>query len=411
MRHTLFYGDCAEVMRAWPDACVDALVTDPPAGIGFMNKAWDKDKGGMDAWVQWLAGAMGEARRVLKPGAHGLVWALPRTSHWTALALERAGFEVRDRVTHIFGTGFPKSKNDIAEGLGTALKPAAEDWWLVRKPLEGTLEATYRQWGTGVLNIDACIIPGTDNLSAERRRAAVARGGVLRESGTWANDRRSAETYCAERPREALGRWPAHLVLDDFAAAQLDAQTGKLPKAGGIGAHTAAAAAARGQVNAMGPHTAPRGEWEPYGDEGGPSRFFFRYVAKPSKRERDYGCEGLPVRSSGAMTDREEGSAGLKSPRAGAGRTGGARNHHPTLKSIELMRWLVRLITPPNGLVLDPFAGSGTTGIAALQEGRRFCGIERELEYLAVAAARVGAAERDVPREEGEDEHAAAAHH
>lgn len=369
MRHTLFYGDCAEVMKAWPDACVDALVTDPPAGIGFMGKAWDKDKGGMDAWVQWLAGAMGEARRVLKPGAHGLVWALPRTSHWTALALERAGFEVRDRVTHIFGTGFPKSNNDVVEGGGTALKPACEDWWLVRAPLVGTLARTYERWGTGQLNVDSCRLGGAD------------------------------------------GRWPAHLVLDDFAAAQLDAQTGALPKAGGIGAHTAAAAVARGQVNAMGPHNAPRGEWAPYGDEGGPSRFFFRYVAKPSKRERDYGCEGLPVRSSGAMTDREEGSAGLKSPRAGAGRTGGARNHHPTLKSIELMRWLVRLITPPNGLVLDPFAGSGTTGIAALQEGRRFCGVERELEYLAVAAARVGAAERDVPREEGEDEHAAAAHH
>lgn len=124
-----------------------------------------------------------------------------------------------------------------------------------------------------------------------------------------------------------------------------------------------------------------------YGDSGGASRFFF--VAKASRSERDAGCESLPARSGGEATDREDGSAGTNSPRAGAGRTGGARNIHPTVKPVALMRWLVRLVTPPGGVVLDPFMGSGTTGVAVMQEGRRFIGVEQSAEYMEIARCRV----------------------
>lgn len=398
MSFALFYGDCEQVMRQWPEKSVDALVMDPPAGISFMGREWDDDKGGRNQWVAWLAGVMREALRLLKPGAYGLVWALPRTSHWTGWALEEAGFEVRDRVSHFFGTGFPKSV-DLGNGLGSALKPACEDWWLIQRPRVGTYESNIERYGTGALNIDACRLPAGD------RKYAQNFGPTTYERASAVGDLQMQRGASAS----AIGRWPAHVVFDEAAAALLDQQSGESKSTGSIGADTnAAAAAARGQVSAYGPHTAPRGEWKPYGDEGGASRFFF--VAKPSAKERDYGCEGLPVRNSGEMTGgRKEGSAGLKSPRAGAGRTSGARNYHPTLKSIALMRYLCRLVTPPGGLVLDPFCGSGSTGIAALREGLRFVGIEKELEYLTIAVARIGTADKENHHEESEAHPAAVA--
>lgn len=397
MSYELHHGDCAQVMSRWEDDSVDALVTDPPSGIGFMSKDWDDDRGGWQQWVAWLAEVMREAKRVMKPGAHGLVWALPRTSYWTAGALDLAGFEVRDRFTHIFGQGFPKSKN-LGEGRGTALKPAVEDWWLVRKPLsEKSLEKNIERWGTGGLNIDVCRVATDENPSGRTRAAARAAGrSVQREAGTWANDRRSAETYLRERPEEALGRWPAHLVLDDTASAALDEQTATLRVGGNLNGGEG------GDRRVVSPlELGPRGPWQSYGDKGGASRFFFRYVAKPGHSEREFGCEGLPLKTAGEATGRKDGSAGLKSPRAGAGRTSGARNHHPTLKPVALMRYLCRLITPAGGIVLDPFMGSGTTGIAALREGLQFVGIEKQLDYLGIAAARVSAAKEQ--HEAGED--------
>lgn len=225
--YTLHHGDCLEVMRSLPENSVDAVVTDPPAGISFMNRSWDSDKGGRTQWVSWMTDVMAECLRVLKPGGHALVWALPRTSHWTATAIEDAGFEVRDVITHHFGSGFPKSANiskyldkmagaegevvkqfdatyginktrvaqgyrpnevapsvhrapatDLAkqyDGWGTALKPASEHWILARKPLIGTVAANITQWGVGGLNIDGCRIahtPGAEGVwgrHAERK--------------------------------------------------------------------------------------------------------------------------------------------------------------------------------------------------------------------------------------------------
>lgn len=323
------------------DASVDAIVTDPPAGIAFMGKAWDTDKGGRDQWIAWLAGVMRECLRVLKPGGHALVWALPRTSHWTATAVEDAGFEIRDVVMHLFGTGFPKSKN-IGGGFGTALKPAAEHWILARKPLDGTVAANVLAHGTGALNIDGTRIAGEPDLDTRRNSAGGDNG--LNGTSTYKIRARSAD----EQPL-TLGRWPANVTLDEEAARSLDEQSGVTSARNGK-----RRLSALGAMNDDG-WVAREQQQQQYRDSGGASRFF--YVAKGSRAEKTHG--------------------------------GTVDNKHPTVKSIALMRWLVRLITPPGGLVLDPFAGSGTTGVAALAEGMRFMGMERDEQYAEIAAARL----------------------
>ncbi len=170
--------DALEGLRGLPAASVDAIVTDPPSGIGFMGQAWDKDKGGRDQWVAWLRDILRESLRVVKPGAFAAVWALPRTSHWTMTAVEDAGFDIRDVLTHHFGSGFPKSRN-LGSGIGTALKPATEDWILARAPLDGTTTANQEQHGTGGLNIDACRVKGNA-------------GGASNYSGVRGHEERSA---------------------------------------------------------------------------------------------------------------------------------------------------------------------------------------------------------------------------
>lgn len=428
----LLEGDALELLPGLEAESVDALVTDPPAGIGFMGKEWDGHKGGREAWVAWLASVMRECLRVLKPGAHGLVWALPRTSHWTGWALEEAGFEVRDRVAHLFGTGFPKSldvskaidraagaEREVAptiarqrgpcgemhaaprclacgltrngtsckcqpdsgpatpaaarwNGWGTALKPACEDWWLVRKPLsEGTVAANVLLHGVGALNVDGCRIEASDGYTEN----AVTQGiNTSRTSYAPAGARRTFEP--------ASGRWPANVTLDEEAARALDEMSGEL-KNGGPGGRSVGAS-----IEWSGQGGFTRKDNAAYvGDSGGTSRFF--YTAKADRDERDAGLEGEPLR---VTNERDPpGSRGSNSPRAGAGRNGKVRNHHPTVKPVSLMRWLVRLITPPGGLILDPFAGSGTTGVAALHEGMRFLGMEKDAAYAAIARQRLEA--------------------
>lgn len=392
-------GDCLEVLRSMPDDSVDAIVTDPPAGIGFMGKEWDADKGGRDAWIAWLAERMREAMRVLKPGGHALVWALPRTSHWTGTALELAGFEIRDRVSHLFGSGFPKSLDigkSIADrkGWGTSLKPACEDWWLVRKPIEAkTVAKQVLATGTGALNVDGCRVSTADDLNGGRySNNKKGDDGAAYGSGINA---RSKEDYM-----QPEGRWPANLVLshnvdcadactEGCAVKALDAQSGNRP----------ATLTGRADPNAR--HANPGdnhgassfggGNSAVYADSGGASRYFnvFYYTAKCGREDRENGCEHLPAKSAGELTGRNDNSDGLRSPRAGAGRGGGRRNTHPTVKSTELMRWLCRLITPPGGIVLDMFAGSGSTGVACSAEGFRFIGIELSAEYVEIARARI----------------------
>jgi site-specific DNA-methyltransferase (adenine-specific) len=424
-RAFLFNGDSGAL--ALKPNTIDAIVCDPPAGIDFMGKGWDSDKGGRDVWIKWLAATLGPAFAALKPGGHALVWALPRTSHWTATALEDLGFEIRDVVMHLFGTGFPKSLDvskaidsrlgaerqvvgerevtreikydgkggnalvggtgggatmipvtapatpeaEAWEGWGTALKPAAEHWILCRKPLEGTVAQNVLTHGTGALNIGGCRIDGAP------RPMRVNAGGVDPRGEFFGGNGKYGSSALGEQA-QTLGRWPAHVTMDEEAAAILDEQSGfsKSPKKTVRGGKRDLAFGMKRQENVA-----------CHGDSGGASRFF--YVAKAPRKEKDLGCEALPVKTGGEATDRVEGSAGLGNPRAGAGRTGGARNHHPTVKSIALMRWLCRLITPPGGVVLDPFTGSGSTAVAALAEGFKFVGCEMDPEYVKIAKARI----------------------
>jgi DNA modification methylase len=378
------HGDCLHLLRSLADNSVDAIVTDPPAGIGFMDKDWDSDKGGRDAWIAWLAEIMGECLRVLKPGGRLVSWALPRTSHWTGESIETSGLEICDVHHHIFGTGFPKSLNvssvmhellGVTDGeYGTALKPAVEHWILARKPLKGTYAENIRRYGTGALNIGGCRNGSGDDIASA--------GGTKRSGGIMG----ASTSLGGWKPKPDTGRWPAHLSLDEYAAALLNEMSGECPSAG-----STAAKADRKTEDRRG-FEMQQGRLYPE-RTGGASRFF--YVAKGSRAEKDAGLEHLSRKSGGEATGRKDGSKGTKNPRAGSGRTGGVRNTHPTVKSIELMRWLVRLVAPmPGSLVVDPFAGSGTTGLGCLAEGMRFVGFEIGPDYFDIACARLDAGTR-----------------
>jgi site-specific DNA-methyltransferase (adenine-specific) len=399
-----------------------------------MGNDWDGDRGGRDQWIDWFSTIMKECFRVMKPGAHGLVWAIPRTSHWTATALEDAGFEVRDIVTHLFGSGFPKSlniskaidKNKKAnrervkgstgsnnttsrgkfnlgeaisdtpitaaawDGWGTALKPASEHWILIRKPCsEKTVAANVLRWGVGGLNIDASRIKASSEkdlaeIRSERPSKTVKN---LYEGGLNSLDRSDRS--------HVTGRFPANLVLScsdnctedahdmfDCPVFLMDEQSGVLKSGGGD----------------KGKKTQDGGYGKKYGytrdirdpEKGGASRFF--YCAKASKSDKNAGLKGMPKKDS---TQRMNASAlryetGREpTPRAEQVKN---ENFHPTVKSTKLMQYLIRLITPPKGIVLDPFMGSGSTGVAAKKLGFKFIGIEKEKEYFEIAERRIKSA-------------------
>lgn len=420
-RLKLFHGDAIEELKEIPDNRIDALITDPPAGIGFMGKDWDKDKGGRDKWIAEMAQIYRECLRVMKPGAHGLVWALPRTSHWTATALEDAGFEVRDVIMHIFGTGFPKNmdvakaidkmqgveftespasgvgfmrpdgrggynvtknrltrsgeSSDLAkqwEGWGTALKPACEHWILVRKPIsEKSVAANVLKYGTGVINVDGSRIEYQDEAdkasATPQGRATSKEIGAI---GASPDAGRNLERTEFERP-ELKGRYPTHVILDEQSAEILDEQSGE---------RAAGHFPKERKKSNFGFGFSGQDVEERKTEKGGASRFF--YVAKPSKAEKDAGLES---REATNVNDGRKTSIDNPYQRGDSLRL----NTHPTVKPIKLMEYLCNLICPPDGIVLDPFLGSGTTGIAALNKGFRFVGIEREEEYLEIAQARL----------------------
>ncbi len=659
-------GDSAVRLRELPDASVDSVVCDPPAGIAFMGRAWDGAKGGRDQWIAWLRGIMEQCLRCLKPGGHALVWALPRTAHWTATAVEDAGFEIRDVVAHLFGSGFPKSL-DVSKaidapndwgGWGTAMKPGYESWILARKPLSGTVAANVLEHGTGALNIDACRIftdwneadrpeswkasGHTAKPGAEKIAAPPGHGIECHPKGRWpanvvlshVSDSEDGPGCREVGPRNVVSRaglngaahtkgygggWrdlnaPAQVTSDRIAGTkymqveqvaafdcaegcpvrELDRQSGELhthggtvtaemsamgfnggngsarpvlPSSGGAsrffatfkpdsvnelastaskeseaecndcsqrdasnadktsnqkrdasdsatvaaplcgrpasGARSGASIASAGsaasdgkitpgtlgctaqeharqnpsaslaQVAASAGNQSERCETSSaqsraatrlvHGQASRPGQDFtqepsdpilsrsharavksqgctdttaiihdptissgsvlgaietsissasqeahasvpthhqsshkFLYQSKPSSAEREAGCEHLPRRTAAELVDREPGSPGM-GPRSGAGRTSeGRANHHTTVKSISLMRWLAKLITPPGGIIADPFFGSGTTGCAAVLEGFRFIGFDLDEDdngnpagYLEIARARI----------------------
>lgn len=397
--------DCLLGMRTClADNSIDAVVTDPPYGLskepdmmevmkhwmngddyvhtggGFMGKTWDSFVPGPAIWK--------EVFRVLKPGGHLLAFFGSRTYDLGTLAIRLAGFEIRDQIMWVYGSGFPKSldvskaidkaagverqviksvkggtkisnkgsglKHDCYgvggdkkppgstynvtapttdeakqwSGWGTALKPAHEPICVARKPLSGTVAENVLTHSTGALNIDGCRIEGRERTDYGLNSSSRSQGS------TYSTPSQSADFDSSK------GRWPANFVHDGLNAE----------------------------------------EW---------SRFF--YCAKASKSDRDDGVS-LAATSAAEMVDRDADSAGMNSPRAGAGRTSGARNDHPTVKPTALMQWLVRLVTPPGGTVLDPFTGSGSTGKACMLEGFEFIGFEMDPHYCEIAEQRIAIA-------------------
>lgn len=308
--YTVHIGNNLEILPTLEDNSIDSIVTDPPYELGFMGKKWDSSgiPYNIELWKECL--------RVLKPGGHLLSFGGTRTWHRVAVAIEDAGFEVRDSIAWMYGSGFPKSLNLKGEweGWGTALKPAFEPIVVARKPLIGTVAANVLEHGTGGLNIDGSRIRRAegDNSAAGNRTATFGTQKTISGgdgSGGW--------------QQNDAGRWPANVILDPYTAELLDEQSDA-------------------------------------------SRFF--YVAKASKRDRNEGLED--------------------------------KNFHPTVKPTDLMRYLIKLVTPPGGTVLDPFTGSGSTGKAAILEGFEFVGIELTEDYIPIIEGRLKHAEETVNQTE-----------
>jgi DNA modification methylase len=329
---TLYLGDALEVLAEIPARSVHAIVTDPPYGIAFMGAEWDRRSAkAFSAWCEEWGAAV---QRVALPGAFVLAFGSPRTFHRLAVGLEDSGLELRDTLAWLHGQGKPPSRV-LAEGVETALKPAWEPVLVFRTPLEErTATAQHAATRTGGLQVGACRL-GTEVIPTNGWRSPDGAGVLAKHGGLKWQEHREQTLH--------VGRHPANVALDEEAAAQLDAEA-----AGGRGNGRGAYV----QPRESGPSTFSHRGHVPfhYGDAGGPSRFYF--TAKASPNERD-------------------------------------GSDHPTVKPRSLMRWLVRLVTPPGGVVLDPFAGSGTTLLAARDEHLRAIGIEREPAHAADAAHRL----------------------
>ncbi|PPU15570.1 hypothetical protein XacyCFBP2565_07030 [Xanthomonas arboricola pv. corylina] len=373
-------GDCLSILPTLANASVDAIVTDPPYGLSFMGKRWDYDVPSTAIWAECL--------RVLKPGGHLLAFAGTRTQHRMAVRIEDAGFEIRDMIAWVYGSGFPKSHN--GEWGGTALKPALEPITMARKPLIGTVEANHLAYGTGALKIDACrvSVAGETNPSIARRQGAInhlsTRTAAEAQAEGKLESRQTEASYRAERIGEALGRWPANLVHDGSPEV-----LGAFPDAPGQQGDLRGHSRDRKSLGIYGDMAAARDALS-RGDSGSAARFF--YCAKASKADRD---EGLDDQTRGKFS--KGGNVEWDNPylRGSTDR----KNNHPTVKPTDLMRYLCRLVTPAGGTVLDPFMGSGSTGKAAALEGFAFVGIEMDPAYAAIAEARIAAAIQAAARE------------
>jgi site-specific DNA-methyltransferase (adenine-specific) len=423
-----------------PDNSVDSIVTDPPYGLSFMGKKWDYDVPSQEIWAECL--------RVLKPGGHLLAFAGTRTQHRMAVRIEDAGFEIRDMIAWVYGSGFPKSldvskaidgklttgrSDSIAlrevnetrpgdptirltstnghrgivggadagpsvkrdepatesaqqwQGWGTALKPALEPITVARKPLMGTVAENVLEHGTGGLNIDGCRVGTEDKLVA---------GGPL---GANSGDERTGKALGMFQhgtkntfEQSALGRWPANLIHDGS-----DEVVGLFPTTTSGAMKSGTQRAAQDQPGSVCYGTfGGNATTKPIEASSGSAARFF-YCAKASKCDRDEGLAAWPEQQSSVGDDRAGGDFNER-----LGKTPGVRrNVHPTVKPTDLMRYLCRLVTPPGGVVFDPFMGSGSTGKAAKLEGFEFVGCEMSPEYFEIARARIEATSKEPVQE------------
>ena len=421
----LLLGDCIDKLKELDDNSVDSIVTDPPYGLSFMGKKWDYDVPSQEIFEECL--------RVLKPGGYLLSFAGSRTYHRMAVRVEDAGFEIRDQIMWIYGSGFPKSMNigkamdkvqgnerevvgkkggkiDFSktkkgdtsfyetawdnkdyveleitkgnspyEGWGTALKPAHEPIVMARKPLsEKTVVNNVLEWGTGGINIDESRIGTTTKTNAGK---ANKENNRIAANGGYVNDVSSQE--------HNYGRFPANIILDKEAGRILDEQTGELSTVG------SPKKIDNSKTSIFG---AGVPGFQMYGDKGGASRFF--YCPKTSKTDRNEGLDEFEDKyyaaGNQAKAELKRGNVEFnsnkgkgKDERHNHNQVGVSKNNHPTVKPTDLMLYLIRLITPKGGTTLDPFMGSGSTGKAAVRGGFDFVGIEREKEYMEIAEARI----------------------
>ena len=490
----LMLGDNIESLKKLPDNSVDSIVTDPPyaltsikkrfgkegsapaqygtdgafqrASKGFMGKEWDAEVPTVEFWR--------EVYRVLKPGGHVLSFGGTRTYHRMVVNIEDAGFEIRDQIMWLYGSGFPKSRNigkdiekinvgglsnlkqigtkkgtvatnhhelatkdkpkgfsyktashtlshsevatartqttgDIPvyeinneyDGWGTALKPANEPICVARKPLsEKSVAENVLRWGTGGINIDGCRVkfddkdtnPATNPLyrhkNADKYKQVTDHGQKEGVNVAFTN---------SLNPPSEEGRFPANIILDEIAGELLDEQTGYL-KSGEVKPHHKKNKTANGyQGSCYGKFQNEDTTLKGYGDGGGASRFF--YQAKVSKAERNMGLDGFEETTTGGKghgLDRRCSHCNTSMLKPEDCKceepdwiTPAKKNSHPTVKPVSLMAYLCRLVTPPNGIVLDPFMGSGSTGIAARLEGFKFLGMEMDKDYFKIAESRI----------------------
>jgi site-specific DNA-methyltransferase (adenine-specific) len=427
MTYKILKGNSLDLLPTLADYSIDAIVTDPPYELGFMGKSWDNSgiAYSLELWQQCL--------RVLKPGGHLLAFSGSRTYHRMVVSIEDAGFEIRDMISWISNKTFPKSLNigkaidklagverkilgidkvrgnspsmmgrtdpsnpeydgstvgvgttyltepatDEAkkwDGWGTGLKPTVEPIVMARKPVEGTVANNVLTYGTGGLNIDASRI-GTEE------RTNLPAGNKLDSKGVYKFSNDEVDAFNGTEPTTVQGRWPANLILDEYTAELLDEQSGQVRSNHNKTNDKSGLADSYVGGSLTRPVSGPM-----YSDLGGASRFF--YVAKASKRDRNEGLEDLPDhewRDDGAAIPQRNDRPFLPS-----------KNHHPTVKPTALMQYLVKLITPPGGTVLDPFTGSGSTGKAAILEGFDFIGIELTEDYWPIIEGRLKHAEAKV---------------
>jgi len=421
-------GNNLDLLKTLPDNSVDSIVTDPPYGLSFMNKKWDYDVPSVELWK--------EVYRVLKHGGHVLSFGGTRTYHRMVVNMEDAGFEIRDQIMWLYGSGFPKSLNigkaidkiegnerEVVgeindgrksknrgwkqsyvgsegtgtqqytqitkgnsewEGWGTALKPANEPICLARKPLsEKSIAENVLKYGTGGINIDGCRV-GSENRTY---KGSGKQPNKLNNHEKGATGIGYMDGSGSDLEYSVNGRFPANIILDEEAGKLLDEQSG-ISKTGDIRPYE------QKNTDSYSGSMPKLRNANFKGDKGGASRFF--YCAKASKSDRNEGLDGFELKEPQALQFAKDGSfKENKTSKTGVQQRLPRANNHPTVKPTELMRYLCRLITPPNGIVLDPFMGSGSTGKGAILEGFDFIGMELDPEYVEIAKARIEYAQKE----------------
>ena len=384
----LILGDSTVKLKELKDNSVDSIVTDPPYGLSFMGKKWDYDVPSQEIFEECL--------RVLKPGGHLLSFAGSRTYHRMAVRVEDAGFEIRDQIMWIYGSGFPKSHNigkklEQYEGWGTALKPAHEPIVMARKPLsEKTVVDNVLEWGTGGINIDESRI-GTDENDPNHR--SIDNKNVHTTNFANNGNPRPDKIPNQESQINSQGRFPANIIFDKEAGKILDEQSGittsgKVKETKESYEGESNTGFIRGVSNSSNQH----------GGTGGASRFF--YCPKTSKTDRNEGLDDFEDKhyaaGNQAKAELKRGNVEFnankgkgKDERHNHNQVGVSKNNHPTVKPTDLMLYLIRLVTPKGGTTLDPFMGSGSTGKAAVRGGFDFIGVEMDKDYMEISEARI----------------------